>query len=108
MDVLEVQANRSYIINLIREELLNKESITNALIPIEERNSRSAKRLLSTLDEMINIEENKKEVLEMRQLKLFKRLLFEDKVGRIDTYSFNGIKGRKIMISEKFSTRNLE
>ncbi|HFK1496021.1 hypothetical protein OA45_00725 [Bacillus sp. UMTAT18] len=107
MDVLEVQANRSYIINLIREELLNKESITNALIPIEERNSRSAKRLLSTLDEMINIEENKKEVLEMRQLKLFKRLLFEDKVGRIDTYSFNGIKGRKIMISEKIQYEKL-
>lgn len=107
MDVLEVQANRSYITSLIKEELLNKESITNALIPIDERDNRGAKRLLSTLDEMIKIEENKKEVLEMNQLKLFKRLLFEDKVGRIDTYSFNGIKGRKIMISEKIQYEKL-
>ena len=107
MDEFEIQANRTYIANLIAVQLLNIDSLTSALIPIDNRECEQAERLLKTLDKMIGIEENKKKVLELNQLKLFRKLLLNDEEGRIDTYSFNGKKGRKVMISEKIQYEKL-
>lgn len=106
-DEFEIQANRTYIMNLIAEQLLNVNSLTSALIPTDKRESEQTERLLKTLDKLIGIEENKKKVLELNQLKLFQKLLLNDEAGRIDTYSFDGKKGRKVMISEKIRYEKL-
>ncbi|EOV9526233.1 hypothetical protein ACE41A_02455 [Bacillus cytotoxicus] len=107
MDEFEIQVNRTYIMYLIAVQLLNVDSLTSSLVSDDKRESEETERLLKTLDRMVEIEENKKEVLELNQLKLFRKLLLNDKVGRIDTYSFDGRKGRKIMISEKIQYEKL-
>ncbi|MBQ4901243.1 DEAD/DEAH box helicase family protein [Paenibacillus sp. Marseille-P2973] len=100
-DSYKSQSIKSLIIHLIANELAeNTGTISMALVPKNERNT---KRILNLIATLAQIEEKAVgyDVLDMEKLKAFKKMLFRNEVARIDEYQDRNKVGRKIHYAER-------